>query len=751
MAFRRDTQQIYPGSINLLAPGDQVANGDWLALANFRPDSAGKLIQALGIETRTADEGAFQIDSLCALKAERYYGCTRLWKYAGLGLAGTLITTGFDGSPLGLLGYQNFLWIMNRTAAKQLRVAHGTTTAYNWTPETGAITSVAASGAVGQLAAGTHEYYVTFEDGGWEGQPSAVTTRVTVLNDVNRITRPAATEGCTDGWNVYVKRPGLSEPLKLNNTAIAIAAVTYDDDGTAASLQDDDSLLDRGVVLEQDHQAAPAARVMANKPYNGRLVVASSATYPNRLFYTKSLKPWYFPDTQYLDVGEDDAILAITVRPNMLIIYKERSIWRHTGDLGEGVLEIIAPDCGAMGIRAVAATSDWDYFAGREGLYMCNGDSARKMPISAKLGSLWRGEAAQIAQGAAISMPGLSATYLGRNAVGQRNGRLWFSYTSTLGGVTYPDRTFTIDLATDRIVQRDSGTTTQGWSVFYDEGQDGYLLGGRNGFFDAIEYPSYADNASSQEVAAHSAYYDQGRPDNLKEYADLVIPRYVTGNPAANLTVKVYTNNGKNATTYNPGGGAISRDEVSLGTISATTPTEAIFRLNYPTTGGGTAHPRAGKPIRGKNIAVRIEGTTNNASTIPIEIDGPLILHYRVIPRDTHDWDSGEIDLGKVHEIDEINVEIDSEGSVTPVLSTAIPGGTLTSIGAITAIAATTDMQPVTRAFTAAAGQLVRLQLYCAANVFRLASVRIRVRGIGVYLDGAVGQSYKTREEAIGI
>src|ERR1041385_8537996 len=101
----------------------------------------------------------------------------------------------------------------------------------------------------------------------------------------------ASAPATATGWNIYRKSPTFSAPYRLNENVIDISRTYVDDYGNEVHTHSDTQLLQLGIIMEDDHDAAPAARIIANKVYNGRILVANSASHPNRIWYTQSLQP----------------------------------------------------------------------------------------------------------------------------------------------------------------------------------------------------------------------------------------------------------------------------------------------------------------------------------------------------------------------------------------------------------------------------------------------------------------------------
>lgn len=743
MSYKLQEQALVPGSVNLLPPKDLVAAGDCLDLLNWRPDVAGKLQQITGYTMRNEVDTGHQLDMICVVGFRRYFGGSGSLYQIGRS-AGAAIDTGFGTAyAIGSIGFQDFGWFMSQSKQRK----DDGTNVRNWTPQSPAAIA-AAVGAGGSLPVGDYDYYTTLTNAttNHESNPSPVVTKTTTGgNQTVTVDVPATTDAQNTHWNVYRKSPGFAVPYLVNASPIAIGTPTYADSGGAG--QTDANLLDRNIQLERDHDAAPAAAVVADQTYNGRILVANSATYPNRIWYTPSLKPWYFPgapnaaDGNWVDVGTDrnDAILAMTVKPSMVIVWRQRSIWRIRGDLNDGVVELVAPDVGIVGVRAVAPSSLGDYCVGKEGLYVTNGDFARK--VSQKIDPLFRGEPTDVASG--INLSYLDDNQRAKCALGYRHGRLYFSFVGQ--GYSVPTDGYILHTETGRFTRRQN-SYGGGWGAFYDEGENGYLLGAGNGKLYTLE-DTYTEDLGGMSLAYHSAYEDQGLPDREKSYGDLVIRHNTRG---ANLTVKVYTNKG-----------VASTDEIAVGSLISTTETKSTIPLVYPASWPVAA--KIGQPIDpAYNLAIRIEGTSDNDQSLPVEIYGPILLHYYVAARKARRFDSFETDHGtrQIKTIDAVELDVDAtDDDLTLQIWSDIPGGTMAiRLGAGTTISRTVvrKIMPVTLA-TPISGRLFRYVLtqngVDLTQGFRLYGLRARMVTTGVYLDSSVagGDRWQTQEISLGV
>gem|GEM_PF-1071141 len=732
MAYKKHEQAIVPGSLNLLAPGDKSADGDCLQLTNWRVDQAGQLTQRWGwICLNPSQLSLYRLNRVAQVDSRIYFSGNGLLYMLGDidpgGVDGN-IDQGYSGGPVAIVSLQGLAWVMNNGTQ---RVDDGTFTR-NWTPETPAIPTLAKAVAAGStLPAGDWEYYVTFQTaGGHEGNPSTVQTLVgVVLGELASITRPARVENMSKhdnttspaitGWNVYRTGPGLGAIYRVNSNVIPYATNPYLDGGAEAggvgteSAQSNGDLQDRNITLDFDHNAAPAA-IGAVAGSDGRIIAFRTIANPNRIFWTNANEPWYFPTANYADIGAvNDTIMAVSVKPNQTIVYKQKSIWRIVGQLGLGRIEKVSDDAGCIGMNAIARSSSGDYIVGAEGVYRWNGESAKK--VSTKLDPLFKGEDVTIANGITYQKANGNLT---NAALGIRNGRLYFSYPT--GGATYPTdggRTAVMELESGRWIDWESA-----WNDYFDQGQNGNLIGAGDQVVGTLEV-GYADDTSAGPPAAYdcvyqSRYEDQGNPDKEKTYADLTIEHNTRGQA---LTVSVWANNGIGAGS-----------EYILGSISSTARTPTTFRII-----DGSANP-----VRAFNLAIRIEGSTNAAQTAPIIIYA-IFLHSYLEATKAKTFDTDEMTMGTpaMKECREIAIDVQIDGTTTLNLWTDYPGNAMTKRAAFLTVdpktlAATTGrtrVQIPVDQYTF--GRLLRVTAQSSGSQFQLYAMWLLVRAIGVFIE----------------
>lgn len=734
MAYRLNELKIVPTGLNLLAPVDQIAPGDCLDLFGLWPGSAGRVEVA---------PPAVQVSAASPADCHTVYDAGGRIYYADIGnlrqvgRAGEApIDSGYDGYPLGLISYQGYVWIINRS---QQRKDDGTSMS-NWTqpvPAAPLLTDGGTNGAgllppvnnppeVGGLQAQAYLYYITWVGPTGETNPSPAGTITPAVNgSIVRVALPSLAPGpWVKGWNIYRRSPTFSAPYRLNENVIEITRPYVDDYGNSVHAHDDDQLLQLGIIMEADHDPAPAARIIGNQIYNGRIIVANSLQHPNRIWYTQPLQPAFFRgaanenDGDWVDIGTDsgDEILALSCRPNFVIVYRAKSIWRHYGDFGSDTarIEVVVPEMGIVGPRAVACTSTADYFRGPEGIYQFNFDWAKK--ISAKIDTVFRG----------IS----SENYIAEQdkqwcALGVNNGRLWVSY-HTSGGMT----PINYHLESDRWF---GGAGLSGYFAFAISSNG--LLAAGNGVY------RLESGTGSNPIGFQTAYEDCGYPDHEKTFADLVLSYKTGGN---NLDIIIRTNKLTNNST----------DTFTLATINSSARTKQIIPLVYPATYVTTA--LRGLPIRAYNISIRITGGAPAGPPAgPSYIDSPILLHYYLEARRGKSWDTDETEQAIVgmKEIDQVEFDIDAtDGAATLQVYSDTPGGIMTArLAGGQAIAATTGRQSRRMNLSAVVdGKLLRYQITTATD-FQLYAARARVLPIGVYLDSSLSDFWQPTPISIGV
>ncbi|MFH1110983.1 MAG: hypothetical protein V1790_17560 [Planctomycetota bacterium] len=452
--FKVQTQKLLSGGLHLTQPTDLIPPDGAQCAKNWRADTVGNLRSREGMSRVMSSLDAF-IHTLILVSGE---GIGSKWRYVGAG--NRLFQAGasdamaeikrdawsgdpveFSGFPFGAVSYDGWLWIVDNIkqgrddgslgGAYALPGALGSF--YPWLPSTTFILAAGPFYAYGTPAAGTLggtvTYYATFDTAeGKESNPMGPTPEI--IDPVNPFSAtlmniPISLNREVDKRHIYRSGGMLPAPYRVH-TISDNTTTTWVDDGTVT----DSIAIEQGDLLEEDHDPPPPAQILAG-PYNNRLIAACSFLHPNRIWWTPATMPWYFRGSNsdfegdWADVGElNEEVVAISLHPRMIVIYKENSIWRLVGDLDDGTLEQTNSDTGLIGRRAWASYGGADYFQGREGLYRFDGDHSTK--ITERVDPIFKGWQS----GTGVVNPVRSADPEEKRwaCMAIKHGRLYFSY-----------------------------------------------------------------------------------------------------------------------------------------------------------------------------------------------------------------------------------------------------------------------------------------------------------------------------------
>ncbi len=537
-------------------------------------------------------------------------------------------------------------------------------TAYlvNTTPIAIATTTLADSGAAvisgnASISLGlnlNYNYYVTgITAYAEETNPSPVLFCPTLEDGWQGIIAPAFADPQIIGWNIY--RSGGAFPLqpyRINAATIPLATTTYYDFGvvpqtgylstyTSGEDQSDVGIAEQGLQMAVDHDPPPPARGLAG-PYFSELLAFNSLAHPNRLWWTDTDEPTFFPGSQseqdgnWVDIGEEgEAIVAIAVFPRWVAVLKERSFWRLVGDpaTAGADLERTNAEVGQLGTQAWAIAGALVYGQAQEYILSFNGDKAT--PISPGLAPLFKGDIPL--QPEAIPSAILDQAQRSAAVMAYVNGRLYFSYTE----LQNPPLT-----ANNRTLVYNNGewaSDSRGFSALYYEGQGGMLLGAINGTVYQLEPGGgglQGDDDWGNAIAQtyQSRYEDQGQPENRKRYSDILIEHNTMG---LNFEVTAYLENG---TTVVPLGSIQSN---AGGDILSNHRTQTTFTLpdgEY------------------RNISIRLYSADDGGNATIFAV----ILHYIVLERNACTYDSEKVPLPKLSLLNALELDLEIlSGSVS--------------------------------------------------------------------------------------
>jgi hypothetical protein len=579
-----------------------------------------------------------------------------------------------------------------------------------------------ANGTVSALPNGTYQFYTTFEsaDQTLESNPSPASLPITVTNQsitLNSI--PVSSDARVAMRNIYAVGGTLQKAYQV--------ATVPDNVSTSWTFSFSDlGATNAGVIMPTTNDPPPAAAGLIG-PYFSRLFAWSTASHPNRLFYTDPDLPQYWPGSadpatgNWVDVGEEgEAILWCTMHTNVLVIYKEKSIWELVGDPATGYLQLMAQGIGISGAFAVVNAGPVDYFVGPGGLYRFDVNSLQD--ICGNIRPLFQ---AGMAFNPTIAVSGAGSIKNGTTynpnsyfpyavALGYGMGKLYIGYAEqTTTSVSYPLLVFHEE--SGRWFQhRGYGTP---WCGFIFDGQEmvGLTTGGYNldDFSDA-----YTQDYTNLSIACiyQSHYEDAGLPDNQKKWLEVVVDYEFAGDTA---TVYVGYDNGNTALA-------------ALGTITGTSRKQTGFPLRM--TSGADEDG-----VLAKTISVAIAAAASNL----LIIHNVYVYYYEearlaqaasTMPTD--------LSVGKVKQCKEIELDIDASGGiVNAAIYSDLPGNTL-AVRQTPQVAANTGRAlmryPLTTTGTPPAyiqGYLWRLALTAVTGPFRLYGARMLMRVVGTFVE----------------
>lgn len=711
--FESKQQILAPGGLNLLT--DIIDGRDSIGMKNLRTDGSGVLRTRMSNSYIGTNIGKL-VNMIFRSKTTRFYGTYAGDLYAGA----SSIATGYDGDPLFLVAQNGIVFVMNRAFQRQVIDPEGTPVSIVWLPDPPTAPGWSVTGTAGGFLVDnvTYSYYVTFvQSDGSESNPSAVKTFVpSAGNNTAHISiTNASTSTLTVGANVYRIGNTLEDVYRVNHTTLSFGggAATYDDDGWGTN--SDLEVTRFGISLEDNHDPVPAARVLVG-PYYGRMLAASSAAHPNRIWWTPVNKPYYWPEDNYVDLGESsDEIFNIMLHTGQARIYMKRAVWRLRGDPDDGVLERTNAEIGLIGSKAIASAGPRDYFQGMEGIYANDGDQVKK--FSGRLDPLFR-EALPMPAGRDLDLQVLDGTEAKRmlNCLAVKNGRLYFAYVSKVSALGVPNQMVVCNLDSGDWWAENAPSASQpaGYTALAYEGQASELLGAApDGKIYALEYPLPETSVIPQRWV--SGWYQPGPRERVSRFGDLVIEHSCKTSVAndRSLTVKVKQNYGD---VSDFAAGSIPVAETAAG---GTTRRVSVLPLGSGTSG-----------LLARSAAVMIEGDSEQEVSLY-----SCTLHYRVEPRDARSFSTGAITLGdpRVKNFNLLDLVIWNRATVTWETWSDLPGNTMTQRLTGT-FAAVTDRTPITIGFNPGVdGRLIDVRL-TSTDIFWLYSASVGYTAVNYYL-----------------
>ena len=628
------------------------------------------------------------------------------------------------------------------------------------------------SGEITSLPNGTYTYYLTYQskDSSLESNPSSQSAAaVTVDGQAVAVTIPAAdqpTDPRIGFINVYRAGGTLGQAYRVGSVPYpGVPPITFDyifldsvSDATATA---------NDYKMETTHDKPPAARGVIG-PYFGRLYAWSTAAAKNRLFYTPPNEPQYWSTDEqvgdWVDVGlEDEEIVWCSIHGNVLVIYKERTIWMIIGtDPSTATLEQVYEGMGLANAFALAPAGAIDYFGGPNGLQIFDMNAVRM--ISGNILPLFNQKLTN--DGTPLTPPGsvLPGTAFNSNstacyaiALGHALGRLYISYAELTSAGTPQFNLLVFDegkLPEEQALLRiENSTQPAAGRWFYHRNAIPGTIGGFFGFFfdgtamvgltgaigGAAQGFNIADfrgfltedpGAAPIRCVYQSHYEDSGFPDNDKMWLEVAIDYEFAAGAAANVSMGF--NNGVIAPVVAGSLSAGPRRTTSFGF------TPELFPAN---TDGG---------VLARNLSVLIDATTTGLATIHnvyiyFYVEARLAVVASTIPLD--------LGVGKNKECKELQLDIDTGTGTTDVaIASDLPGNALAIRQSLTATAPGRGIFHFP--FTTLQGFLWQVVLGASEdNPFRLYSARLLMRVIGVFVEAyesAGGFVWDSMETPVG-
>lgn len=591
-------------------------------------------------------------------------------------------------------------------------------------------------GTIGVNSSGAIQYFASFEnEDEQDGDPSPASNSVIAGNQTITLTTiPVSPDANTLSRRIYRIGGGLSQPYLVGRLYGNSSTGPWVDNYSNAQAQADN------IVMPGDHDLPPPASGVIG-PYYGKLIAYNSDLHPARYWWTPSAQPWFFPgaldelEGNWEDAGGDDeGILTATDHKQMLLLYKSKSIWRLAGDPVTTDPVKTNSLVGAVGKNAVVNAGPVDYFIGWEGVYSFDGDLATK--ISSAIDPIFKGHYTQVSDDEYIAPVNFDA--LGNACIALIGDRLRVSYAS--GGSLVPDVVLICHLPTGRWMQESYDALTESaFTVMQYQGPGGSLWAGATsasgGYLYGLEGQGQRGDAGQPtNVLWQSAYSDQGLPDCNKVYTEVEVDLSTVGvgfPPIGPVDVSVVFDNGT---------------IVSVGSLTSASYSKPRF------TGSLKVISQNGQDVgyTAKNAAVRIAGATLGQITV-----FGVYLHWYPEERIARSFDTGPTNCGipeRVKEIDYLEFYMTASGQqLTRVLSSDLPGGLLSrrDVNNMTAPGGRGTLRfrlpgPVD-------GRNFRMWVgdNPSGSTFQVHQARARMRVIGEYIDGTIGEYYESPEFSV--
>lgn len=588
------------------------------------------------------------------------------------------------------------------------------------------------TGTVGATTNGAMQFFSTFVNVlGQEGSGSPASNSVVTGTQSISLTGIAVCSDTTVDCrirNIYAIGGPFSQAYQIGQISDNVTT-TFTWSTSVRAAQADN------IVMPSDHDLPPPARGVVG-PYLGKMIAFSTIAHPARYFWTPSGSPWYFPGANddlsgnWEDAGgEDDELIQVTVHKQAILLYKNRSIWRLIGDPDTSDPTQSNAADGLVGPKAVCNAGSHDYAVLGEGVYKVTLDTEEK--ISDAIDPIFKGDYILLADGEYLPPCDLDHK---ANIVCEIIGdRLRVCYPEV--GSIQPNVVLVYHTSTGRWAREKYTGLAGAFTVLHNDGAGTrFLTAGVGTSLYALESFGWGgDDGNAFNAVWQSKFFDQGLPDNFKIYTDVEVD-IETGfgqSPNATVSITVVFNNGT---------------KVVVGTAQSSDPNnKPRYTVILPI-------PASSGSIRGykaKNAALRAEVSVTGQVTVH-----GAFIHWYPEERVARTFDSGPTHFGipeRVKEVDYFEAYLTSSGqSLRRTFSSDLPGNLLVSRQDAN-FSAPNGRGTVTFRTSAVSGRNFRLTLDDSPSgaTFQLHQLRARMRVIGEYIDGTIGQYYESPEFSV--
>lgn len=613
-----------------------------------------------------------------------------------------------------------------------------------------------AIGGITSLPNGTYQLYLTFQsaDLSLESNPSPVSAAITVVAQNIAVTIPAAdapADARIGFVNIYATGGTLGQAYRVGQVASTVSSPATAFLDTISDAQ----ATNNGQVMPIVNGLPPAAKGIIG-PYFSRLYAWSPMVQKNRLYFTQpGLPQYWFTDDQlgdWVDVGlDDEEIVWCSIHGNLLVIYKERTIWTMIGsDPATATLEQVYEGMGLASTFALAPAGAIDYFVGPNGLQLFDMNAVHQ--ISGDILPLFNqsltNAGSRTPPGSVLPGTAFNSTSTDCYAISLSHalGRLYVSYAEqTSGGAQFNLLVYDEGQEPERNAYL---ATQRGGRWFYHRNAVAATIGGFFGFFfDGIRMCGLTGAAAGSargldladfrgfltedpgpvaiECVYESHYEDCGFPDNDKQWLEIAIDYEYEAGTAAN----VYA--GFNAGKIAP---------ALMGTLATTTRKTVSFAP------GGLSGGADGAFLA-RNMAVLVDAQATGLLTIHnvyffYYVEARVAIVASTIPTD--------LGVGKAKECKELELDIDATGGTVAVaITTDLPGNALATRH--TPAVAQAGRAVLKYPFAVTLGLLWQVTL--VGGPFRLYSARLLMRVIGMFVEAyesAAGFVWDSMETPVG-